>query len=39
VVLTNTVLACTILPMSRDNAATQDFRSFGAFSFRGYFGA
>jgi hypothetical protein len=33
------MFAGTILPMSRDTAATQDIRSFGAFFFRGYFGA
>jgi hypothetical protein len=38
-VLTYSVFAGTILPMSRDTAATQDVRSFGAFFFDGYFGA
>lgn len=38
-VLTSAPKTGTIPPMSRDTAATQDFGSFGAFFFRGYFGA
>jgi hypothetical protein len=38
-VLTNSVFAGTIPPMSRDTAATRDVRSFGVFFFDGYFGA
>jgi hypothetical protein len=37
--LTKSVFEGTIPPMSRDAAAIQDTRSFGAFYFVGYFGA